>query len=865
MGLRHTANVASDSYADPDCVSSFVTNTKIKKPEKCLVHGAHALLLRISKYAGLAPLKFEPHANGWVVSVSTSVWFYSYTLITVLLINTLWTITQDVQLDMKYSVRMNSSLGRGVALVDMLMIVLTACLGVYAAPMSMCKMIHYKSVLTEIDRRLDLHSGPPLERKIVMLGWMFLGYVIPFVFLEYWYRVDQCLELRKCCLPLYIYYLSAYGFTCVDIKCVPLSLILNDLPAFKSGIRKINKSGSIPYHPGTLPNFDPGHAIDSNSGPIHLEKVYDRVKRHDLWRTLSMHGVSSRLIQALQYLHRGSNACVRINDSYTDWFDIRRGVRQRCVTWPWLFNLFMDSYLYVLKEYAWGSRMDEHDLILASSAYGQQERGESTIEYKVLIEGEKVEQVKDIVYFGSLFTNDDTVAYQYIGFYIQCIIVIILELQFTFTTLTVVARFTALNDALAQTAMEAGVSGLPLFAKGRSTSEAGVELIEQIFGAWEESRDAINVFCDLFKLFDCVHHDTLIRKPRRFGVRYLSFGLLESYLGGRVHRVDINVDEPSVRARSKLFEVSSKIPVLERRKNLNMKVGSPTNLLDPAVIVRHHTPVDPGNLTNTLNANVCRPVGGTARLAVAPHEAVRRLAALHGALCDVVTELGASYSLPLVVILLSTLLHLIVSPYYLVVDLVSLQPRPAFAAMQSLWSINHMFRLLMIVEPCYLTKLQYVQHILNIREVTGTVQRVLQFEPKQLLCETAMFRKVLRQLGRQIDLSVDFVRLFHQRKEVFGDFTHASTGVSCLPLLARWSNHLLCVRQRKPVVVRCHLFGEAAHLAIRTAKLLSTDHQRSGQTAGDPSGDLQPAALSALHVLFANGNMRFGPSARSFG
>ncbi|GBP54878.1 Gustatory receptor for sugar taste 43a [Eumeta japonica] len=577
--------------------SSFCTDIKIEKPEKCLVQGAHALLLRISKYAGLAPLKFEPHANGWVVSVSTSVWFCSYTLITVL----------HVQLDMKYSVRMNSSLGRGVALVDMLMIVLTACLGVYAAPMSMRKMIHYKSVLTEIDRRLDLHSGPPLERKIVMLGWMFLGYAIPFVFLDYWYQVYQSLELRKC------------------------------------------------Y----------------------------------------------------------------------------------------------------------------------------------------------------------------TVAYQYIGFYIQCIIVIILELQFTFTTLTVLARFTALNDALAQTAMEAGVSG------------NHVALASDISHLDFWSRIWVAEFTGLILM--------------------------------------VRVDEPSVRAHSKLFEVSNKIPVLEQRKNLNMKVDTPTNLLDPAVIVRHHSPV----FSEQIDCDrwTDRYTNDPTRVLFFPFEAVRRLAALHGALCDVVTELGASYSLPLVVILLSTLLHLIVSPYYLVVDLVSLQPRPAFAAMQSLWSINHMFRLLMIVEPCYLTKLQYVQHILNIREVTGTVQRVLQFEPKQLLCETAMFRKVLRQLGRQIDLSVDFVRLFHQRKEVFGDFTHASTGVSCLPLLARWSNHLLCVRQRKPVVVRCHLFGEAAHLASSSycEVALSTDHQRSGQTAGDPSGDLQPAALSALHVLFANGNMRFGPSARSFG
>ncbi|GBP68765.1 hypothetical protein EVAR_83497_1 [Eumeta japonica] len=40
------------------------------------------------------------------------------------------------------------------------------------------------------------------------------------------------------------------------------------------------------------------------------------------------------------------------------------------------------------------------------------------------------------------------------------------------------------------------------FTKGRSTTEAGVELIQQIFGAWEDSRDAIGVFCDLSKAFD---------------------------------------------------------------------------------------------------------------------------------------------------------------------------------------------------------------------------------------------------------------------------------------------------------------------------------------------------------------------------
>lgn len=78
------------------------------------------------------------------------------------------------------------------------------------------------------------------------------------------------------------------------------------------------------------------------------------------------------------------------------------------------------------------------------------------------------------------------------------------------------------------------------FTKGRSTTDAGVELIKDIFNAWEESRDAIGVFCDLSKAFDCVHHDTLIRKLHHYGVTGQALGLLESYLIDRIQRVDVN-------------------------------------------------------------------------------------------------------------------------------------------------------------------------------------------------------------------------------------------------------------------------------------------------------------------------------------
>ncbi|GBP40600.1 Probable RNA-directed DNA polymerase from transposon BS [Eumeta japonica] len=83
------------------------------------------------------------------------------------------------------------------------------------------------------------------------------------------------------------------------------------------------------------------------------------------------------------------------------------------------------------------------------------------------------------------------------------------------------------------------------FTKGHSTTEAGVELIQQIFGAWKDSRDAIGVFCDLCKAFDYVRNDTLIRQLHHYGVTGRSLGLLESYLSGTIQRVVINDERSS--------------------------------------------------------------------------------------------------------------------------------------------------------------------------------------------------------------------------------------------------------------------------------------------------------------------------------
>ena len=83
------------------------------------------------------------------------------------------------------------------------------------------------------------------------------------------------------------------------------------------------------------------------------------------------------------------------------------------------------------------------------------------------------------------------------------------------------------------------------FTKGRSTTDAGVALIKHIFDAWESKQDAVGIFCDLSKAFDCVNHETLLIKLEHYGVSTLALNLLQSYLSDRIQKVNINETDSS--------------------------------------------------------------------------------------------------------------------------------------------------------------------------------------------------------------------------------------------------------------------------------------------------------------------------------
>ena len=74
---------------------------------------------------------------------------------------------------------------------------------------------------------------------------------------------------------------------------------------------------------------------------IDHTKVFDCVDHNKLWKTLKEMGIPDHLTCFLRNLYVDQEATVRTGHE-TDWFQIKKGVRQGCVLSPCLLNLYAE-------------------------------------------------------------------------------------------------------------------------------------------------------------------------------------------------------------------------------------------------------------------------------------------------------------------------------------------------------------------------------------------------------------------------------------------------------------------------------------------------------------------------------------------
>ena len=71
---------------------------------------------------------------------------------------------------------------------------------------------------------------------------------------------------------------------------------------------------------------------------IDYAKAFDCVDHNKLWKILQEMRILDQLTCLLRNLYADQEATVRTGHGTTDWFQIRKGVRQGCILSPCLFN-----------------------------------------------------------------------------------------------------------------------------------------------------------------------------------------------------------------------------------------------------------------------------------------------------------------------------------------------------------------------------------------------------------------------------------------------------------------------------------------------------------------------------------------------
>ena len=100
------------------------------------------------------------------------------------------------------------------------------------------------------------------------------------------------------------------------------------------------------------PNYGGGNEDEKDFCFVDYAKAFNCVDHNKLWKIFKEMGIPDHLTCLLIKLYAGQEATVRTGHGTTDWFQIRKGVRQGCILSPCLFNLYAE---YIMRN----ARLDE--------------------------------------------------------------------------------------------------------------------------------------------------------------------------------------------------------------------------------------------------------------------------------------------------------------------------------------------------------------------------------------------------------------------------------------------------------------------------------------------------------------------------
>ena len=78
---------------------------------------------------------------------------------------------------------------------------------------------------------------------------------------------------------------------------------------------------------------------------IDFKKAFDSVRHTELWQIMKKMGVNGQIIRPIRKLYQSQEAAARIESELSEWFNIKKGVRQGCPVSPACFNFCLEEVM----------------------------------------------------------------------------------------------------------------------------------------------------------------------------------------------------------------------------------------------------------------------------------------------------------------------------------------------------------------------------------------------------------------------------------------------------------------------------------------------------------------------------------------
>ena len=166
--------------------------------------------------------------------------------------------------------------------------------------------------------------------------------------------------------------LSIFGKFFLDVLFERLNNVVSNFEILEQNQIGFRKGYQTSDHIFTLRAIIENY-VRNNKGPLYVcfvdfQKAFDSVDHRLLLQQLVTYGIKGNFLKVITSLYDKVKSCVRGNDSLTDIFPCKRGVRQGCPLSPVLFALYLNDLNRHIKACSQGVLVDDipiHSLLYA--------------------------------------------------------------------------------------------------------------------------------------------------------------------------------------------------------------------------------------------------------------------------------------------------------------------------------------------------------------------------------------------------------------------------------------------------------------------------------------------------------------------